>query len=83
MIEYHLQESLAAIEAGQNINVENPAMFAEHLRSYSKTKLFCQHRSNMNFFNLFHSTQAVEKIKKVVAACECQMKLQTLELKPN
>ena len=78
---YNLQEFFSAKETGQKINVIDPAMVAEHLSLYSKTKLFSQHRSNMNFFNLFHSTQAVEKIKKVTIACECQINKQSIKVK--
>lgn len=62
------QQQCTSFLAGQKVNLplEDRQDVYDLLKKYSKEPIFCQHHSNKNFFNLFHSTHTSGKIKDLL-----------------
>jgi hypothetical protein len=56
------------------IVLPNPQKIIDTITPYLEDKLFCEHRSNNFFRNLFHSTTTVKNLLKILTVCEAQLK---------
>ena len=68
-----MEEFFGKIDKYIKVKFDNPRSIVETLTPYLTNKLFCEHRSNNLIGNLFHSTTTINKINKVITACNLQI----------
>lgn len=75
---------LQSVEAYHNFDeiiqgqavINDPEQVKRKLQPFLTDQLFCEHRSNKHFRNLFHATTAVQNLRKLIKACDAQIEKQ-------